>query len=309
MRSISVAAPESVRVPVLVNRGGGTAARHGDALKDAVERAFAAAGVAIDLRLVDGREMASTAASVAGAPLVVVGGGDGTLGCAAAALAGTGSAMGILPLGTRNHLAGELGIPADLEGAAALIARRPIRAIDLGRVGERVFVNNASIGFYPALVRRRDEHPAPKWLAALPATLGALGRLRHHRLRLAFDACEAAAERPVVTPLLFVGNNRYTLDRQAMGTRDALDDGVLSVFAVASRRRLALVGVALRILAGRADRDSDFAAIGDARALVVHGRSRHIDVALDGEIVRLAMPLRFRSDPGALRVVAPHPEP
>ena len=215
--------------------------------------------------------------------------------------------MGILPLGTRNHLAGELGIPPDLDGAARLIAERPTRAIDLGRVGGgydgRVFVNNASIGLYPALVRRRDEHPAPKWLAALPATIGALRRLRHHRLRLVVGGGDA---QPIVTPLLFVGNNRYTLDRQAIGTRETLDGGVLSVFAVASRRRLALLGFALRTLTGRADPERDFAAIGEAREVIVHGHSRSIDVALDGEVVRLAMPLRFRSEAGALTVVAPH---
>ena len=77
------------------------------------------------------------------------------------------------------------------------------------------------------------------------------------------------------------------------------------VFAVGSRHRLALVGLALRTLAGRADPEQDFAACGECAVLRVEGRSRHIDVALDGEVVRLAMPLTFRSDPGALTVAAP----
>ena len=290
-------------IAVLVNASGGTAARLGDKLRDQVEQAFAQAGVGIDLRLIDGGGMVAAAKKVAGAPLVVVGGGDGTLGSVAGLLAAAGTALGILPLGTRNHLAGELGIPSDLVGAARLIAQRPTRAIDLGRVGDRTFVNNASIGLYPALVRRRDGHPAPKWLAALPATLGALGRLRHHRLRLVF----ADGERPVVTPLLFVGNNRYTLDRQGLGTREALDDGRLSVYAVASRRRLALIGFVVRALAGRADAERDFAAMGEVADFALHGHAHHIDVAIDGEVVRLALPLAFRSDPGALTVVAPPP--
>ena len=288
-------------VPVLVNRNGGTAATHGDALADLLAAAFAVAGVAIDLRLIDGSEIEAAAREVAGAPVVVVGGGDGTLGTAAAVLAGSGSAMGILPLGTRNHLASDLGIPPDLDGAAQVIAARHSRAIDLGRVAGRVFVNNASIGLYPALVRRRDDHPAPKWLAAVPAALGALRRLRHHRLRLTM----AGDERRVATPLLFIGNNRYTLELQAFGKRDALDAGLLSVFAVESQRRLALIGFALRAIVGRVDQRRDFAAVGDVAELSVDGHARHIDVALDGEVVRLPMPLRFRSDPGALLVIAP----
>lgn len=273
----------------------------GERCADSVEAAFAGAGLAIDLRMLPGGEIAGAAAALADRELVVVGGGDGTLGSAAGELAKGRATLGILPLGTRNHLARELGVPLDLEGAVRLIAQRATRRIDLGRVGERVFVNNASIGLYPALVRRRDDHPAPKWIAAVPAAAGALRRMRHHRLRLVLDGDET----PVVTPLLFVGNNRYVLDREAMGTREALDDGRLSVFAVASRRRLALVGFALRTLLGRADPERDFAAIGDVARLTVEGHGRSIDVALDGEVMRLPLPLRFRSDPGALKVVAP----
>jgi diacylglycerol kinase family enzyme len=288
-------------LPVLINRIGGTAARMGERLEAEVREAFHKARVAIDLQLIRGDEMTEAVSAVAAAPMVAVGGGDGTLGCAAGVLAGSGTALAILPLGTRNHLAHELGIPDDLGEVARLIAQGPRRTIDLGRVGDRVFVNNASIGLYPALVRRRDEHPAPKWLAALPAAVGALGRLRHHRLRLILDG----EPQPVVTPLLFVGNNRYTLHRPAIGTREALDDGKLSVYAVASRRRLALIGFALRTLAGRADPGRDFAAIGDVARLKVEGHGRHIDVALDGEVVRLPLPLAFASDAGALTVIAP----
>ena len=288
-------------IPVLVNRGGGSAARHGAALAERVEAAFAAAALAVDLRLLNGSEIAQAAAAVAGRPVVVVGGGDGTLGAAAGVLAGSGSTLGILALGTRNHLAHELGLPDDLTDAARLIAQGTRRRIDLGEVDGRTFVNNASIGLYPALVRRREDNPAPKWLAALPAAAGALGRLRHHRLRLVIDG----RERPVLTPLLFVGNGRYLLEREGLGTRESLDDGRLSVYAVASRRRLALIGFAVRALVGRADPGRDFAALGEAGELVVAGRSHHIDVALDGEVVRLPMPLRFRTLPGALSVIAP----
>ena len=289
-------------VPVLVNAGGGTAKAKGDRLAEELETAFAAAGVAIDLRLLDGCDIAATAADLSTRPLVVVGGGDGTLGCAAQALVdGGGATLGILPLGTRNHLALELGIPADLGEAAKLIAGGATRCIDLGKVNGAVFVNNASIGFYPQMVRERAEISLPKKLAAIPAAARALGRMRHHRLRLTLND----AERDVVTPMLFVGNNRYTLEAGHLGERAALDDGVLSIYAIASRRRLALIGFALRMLAGRTDRDRDFATIGDAVELVVAGRSHDIDIALDGEVKRMTMPLRFAVEPGALRVIAP----
>ena len=292
-------------IPVLVNRDGGTAAALGDELRPAVEAAFAAADIEIDLHILHGGEMRAAVEALKGHPLVVVGGGDGTLGCAAACFADSDTTLGILPLGTRNHLARELGVPLDLLGAAGLLADRPTRAIDLARANGRVFVNNASIGLYPSLVRFRDaerqRHPVPKWLAALPASYAALKRMRHHRLRLIVpDAIEE-----IVTPMLFVGNNHYTLQPGRVGQRDALDDGKLSIFAVASRHRMALIGFALRTLMGRADPDRDFAAIGDAVELTIEGRSASVDVALDGEVVELAMPIRIVSAAGALSVVAP----
>lgn len=299
----------TARIPVLINRGGGTASSHGERLREEVEAAFAAVNVAIDLQLLDGEDIAAAASTLKDEALVVVGGGDGTLGCAVGALMEGDAALGILALGTRNHLARALGVPLDLPGAAKLVAERPIRAIDVGTVNGRVFVNNASVGLYPTLVRLRDaereRHEMPKWLAAIPASFAALKRIRHHRLRLAVPG----STREIVTPMLFVGNNRYILDAGRIGERAALDDGTLSVFAVAARRRRALIGFALRTLAGRAHPQEDFAAIGDVAELTVTGHSDDIDIAIDGEVVRLSMPLRFAIRVGALRVVAPLSEP
>lgn len=288
-------------IPVLVNASGGTAAARGEGLRAEIEKAFTEAGVAIDLRLLEAAEMQAGIEEAAGAAIVVVGGGDGTLGSAAEALAGTKSALGILPLGTRNHLARELGVPLDLAGAAKLIAAGTQRRIDIGRVNEAVFVNNASIGLYPDMVEEREGLALPKKLAALPAAVAALKRMRHRRLRLQMPG----VDRQVVTPMLFVGNNRYVLEAGKLGKREALDDGVLSVYAVASRRRLALVGFALRALLGRADPRRDFAAIGDTAELRVTGPADRIHVALDGELQTLRVPLEFAIDRSALIVIAP----
>ncbi|MFA5965431.1 MAG: diacylglycerol kinase family protein [Sphingomonas sp.] len=293
-------------IPVFVNVGGGTAAAKGDKLRDELEAAFGEAGATIDLALLKGGELSEALAAKAKEPLVVVGGGDGTLGCAAQALTDHGDAtLGILPLGTHNHLAKELGIPLGLGEAAKLIVARPTRRIDLARVNGRVFVNNASVGFYPLMVRERDthqeQHGVPKWLATLPAAREALRRLPQHRLRLELPG----GPRDVTTPMLFVGNNRYRLDAGKLGRRDSLDAGVLSLFAVTATSSGALIAVALRALVGRADRSRDFAAIGEVRQFSVDNRSGDREIALDGEVIELDMPLAFSIEPGALEVVAP----
>lgn len=289
-------------IPVLVNRSGGTAASRGDKLGPELETAFENAGVSIELQLVEGQELESALKKVAGRPLVVIGGGDGTLGRMAGILAEKGTTLGILPLGTRNHLARELGIPLDIPGAAKLIAAGTVRAIDLARVNGEPFINNASIGLYPQLVREREQRSTPKWIAAIPASFAALRRIKHHRLHLTMPG--RAKDSDIVTPMLFVGNNHYALEAGQIGKRDALDGGVLSIYAVASRRRLALIGFAIRTLFGRADRH-DFAALGDTPSFEVRGRSDDIDIALDGEVMTLNMPLRFECQAGALKVVAP----
>jgi len=106
----------SAPIPVLVNRSGGTAASKGDKLEAEIAAAFAEAGVTIDLHLVEGEKLERTLKKVADQPLVVIGGGDGTLGRMAGLLAEKGTTLGILPLGTRNHLARELGLKIVVEG-------------------------------------------------------------------------------------------------------------------------------------------------------------------------------------------------
>jgi diacylglycerol kinase family enzyme len=301
--------PDGAPLPVVINRSGGTAAAMGDSLAGAVRDAFAAAGCRIDLHLVSGDEVEGMIRRLAPAPVIVIGGGDGTVGSAAQArIESAGGALGILPLGTRNHLARELGIPADLAGAAAAIAGGVVRHIDLAMVNGRGFVNNASVGLYPLMVRwrdaRRKRDGLPKWLATFPATWATLRRLPHHRLRISGgDMAEA-----VVTPLLFVGNNRYTLERGRVGKRVALDDGLLSVFAVSPRSRTGLVWLALRTLLGFADPEEDFAAVGDSAGFTVRSPSATIDVALDGEVSRMPTPLVFSLRARALAVIVPRPK-
>jgi len=291
-------------LPVLINRQGGSAAAAGATIKADVEAAFRDVGLSAEVELVDGAAI-SAALERLHARTIVIGGGDGTLGAAASVLiAARRTTLGILPLGTHNHFARQLGIPADLPGAVRMLKQGRRRRVDVGMVNGHVFLNNASIGFYPSLVRSREHEQyrrgLPKWTANMPAAWAALRRLRHHRLRVEIGG----AEHWVRTPLLFVGNNLYSLDGGRIGEREALDRGELSLFAVAGRSRLGALWFGLRLLAGRADLEADFAVAQTCRALTVHAHSPQIHVALDGEVQCLKSPLRFEIRPGALEVIA-----
>ena len=142
---------------VLINRGGGAVAADSE-ISDKVAAALAKAGVEAKVELVDGGDCAVRSKAIAerGDPLLIVGGGDGTISAAASALVGTETRLGILPLGTLNHFARDLGIPTDLDAAARLIAGREDRGIDVAEMNDRVFINNSAIGLYPLMVVDRD---------------------------------------------------------------------------------------------------------------------------------------------------------
>ena len=291
---------------VLVNRAGGAAAKAGDGLEDVLRAAFAAAGVTADLALLAPAALGDALKSAAATGgRIIVAGGDGTLASAAQALAGSGTELALLPLGTLNHFARDLGIPADLEAAAALAVHGLATGIDVANVNGHRFINNASIGLYPLMVRQRDtvrkRRGWPKWLATLPAFTYTLSRLPHHRLHIDMGR----GDKPVVTPLLFIGNNLYSLDQGTVGSRKSLQAGQLSVYAVAHRSRKALLWFATRALFGRADLLADFVMLGDTVGLTVRSASGSIEIALDGEVRRLRSPLAFGIEPAALRVVVP----
>ncbi|MEO6152386.1 MAG: diacylglycerol kinase family protein [Croceibacterium sp.] len=286
-------------LPVVINRGGGTADKLGDKLTDEVTAAFAAAGCPIDLHLVDGGAIKDRVSGLT-APVVAVGGGDGTQGAAAAELAEHDRTLAVLPLGTRNHLARQLGIPLELAEAAKVAAQGSTTRIDLARGNGRVFVNNASIGLYTRLVRERDRRAGPKWLGTIPATWHVLRHLRARPLCLVVDGKRQSLR----TPLLFIGNNRYSLEAGQVGERNSLTDGVLSLFAVDDKGPLALIAFALRALVGLAHPEQDFAALAEARTVEIEG-SGAIDVAFDGEVERMTLPLTFEIMPLALAVRVP----
>lgn len=287
-------------LPVLINRSGGTAAALGDRLESTISDAFAATGRAIALELLTGEEMAEAIQRHAGAPVIAVGGGDGTLGNAAQALRGTASALAILPLGTRNHLARALSIPLDLTEAAQVAAAGGRHRIDLGRAGERIFVNNASIGLYPRLVREREKRDLPKWLVTIPAAWRILRTMRPHHYTLMVDG----QRRMIRTPLLFIGNNRYSLEPGSLGERESLGDGELSLCAVRAEGPVGLVWFAIKVLLGLASPEADFEDLAEARSITIEG-SGEIGVALDGEVTRMPLPLHLDTLPSALGVVAP----
>lgn len=292
---------------VLLNHaaGAGLPPAGGDRL-GRVRSAFEAAGVEAEILALGGAKLAAAARQAvrSAADAVVAGGGDGTVSAVAGALAGTATPLGVLPLGTLNHFAKDLGLPLVLEEAARVVAGGVTRPVDVGEVNGHTFINNSSIGVYPHIVRERDELRLRlwrnKWLALLPACLSVLRRFPLVEVRL---AAGPEAEQ-LATPLLFVGNNQYEPNLLAVRGRTSLDGGELGVYLVTGRGRSTLLRLAWRSLVGRLDQDRDFRRL-CLPALRVDTPRRRLAVAADGEVLSLRPPLEYRVRPRALRVIVP----
>ncbi|URD59996.1 hypothetical protein M8312_09300 [Sphingomonas sp. KRR8] len=295
---------EAMQGLVILNRGGGSA---GDDVEQRVSEALRSAGLTAEVIALDGEECVrrATAARDEGRPFVAAGGGDGTISAVAGVLAGSEVPLGVLPLGTLNHFARDLGVPTELEEAVRLLGSDRRRKVDVAEVNGRVFINNSAVGLYPLMVLDREAQQKrlgrSKKLAMLVAGARTLARFRHHRLRLTINDAEQAT---VNTPLLFVGNNDYDLVLPQAGKRQTLDDGRLCVMVLRSQGRAGLLGAMVRALLGRT-RPDDLIRLDDVTRLRVVSHRSHLAVATDGETEHLATPLDYRIRPGALTVIAP----
>ena len=299
-------APPALKAVVLLNVEAGTAAREG-LRPEELRRLFGDAGLDVEVEAVPTATLRDRArhAAAAGADCVVAAGGDGTVGTVASALVGTRAALGILPVGTRNHFARDLGLPTDLPAAILTIAHGHVRVVDVGEVNGRVFVNNASIGLYPEMVEERERRQHLGWrknVATLWAGVVALRRFRMVHLRLA----AAGGSERLKTPFVFVGNNQYAMSLFALGTRACLDDGRLSLYTANIDRRFSLARIVVLALLGRLEQTRDFQQRCVSEAWL-DSRWWRLRVALDGEVLSLVPPLHFRARPGALRVMVPEP--
>lgn len=292
-------------LPVVLNRSSGDSEDH--EVADRVRDAFREAGAPVEIRAATaGEELSALARDAASgpSPVVVAGGGDGSIGSVAAVLAGSGKALGVLPLGTLNHFAKDLKIPLDLPGAARTIVDGRVAEVDVGEVNGRIFINNSSIGLYPRIVRRREERREKlgwgKWPALVWATVHTLHRHRPLDLVLSADGRQVRRQ----TPFVFVGNNAYDMEGFNIGTRERLDRGELSVYLAPGARPFDLLLLALAALFGRLHESSRFEAVRTTE-LSIERRDRQTRVATDGEVAVLPTPLTYRIRPRALRVLVP----
>lgn len=294
-------------IPVIVNAksGAGGAA---DAAT-AIAAAFQAHGLHANVSVLPADEIAAMVDRLiaAGAPLIVAGGGDGTINLVAAGMVDTPTTLGVLPLGTLNHFARDLGIAFEIDAAVRVIAENHSITVDAGEVNGRVFLNNSSMGMYPQIVADREHARRHlglgKWPALARATWLALRDPSSFNAVVRVDGNDLECR----TPFIFVGNNDYVLEGFSIGKRTRLDAGVLSLYVLRPKSTMGLLWLGFRALFGIGSQRRDFDSF-KAAEFRVESQHPDIEVATDGELANLPTPVRYRIRPGALRVLAPRPE-
>lgn len=291
------------RICLIVNPGSGRVKREPDALS--AIRAALGAGAAERSVSKDGSiEDAARTACDEGFDVVVPVGGDGTIMTVAGVLAGTGTALGVLPMGTFNYFARGLGIPDDPGEAARLLTSGAARTISVGEVNGRIFLNNASLGVYPRILRVREgvyRRFGRHRIAAYWSVIKTFARFQRP-LRLAIDA-EGETSR-LRTPLLFVARSAFQLEEYGLDGSDYVHDDAFAVFAAPAGSRRDLFVEAWRLVRGTMKSGQDYTLRGHADFTVSTARRRAL-VACDGEKFLMQTPLRFRMRPDALRVIVP----
>jgi diacylglycerol kinase family enzyme len=290
----------SDRIPAVVNVAAGSAEEARRVLEE---------GDAFDVHAVEPEAIADTVRELvaAGAKRVLVSGGDGTIATAATALLDTPAELALLPAGTLNHFARDLGVSTEAAEALKLAVEGDCRGVDIGVVNGSVFLNTSSVGAYVRFVRIRErlERRFGYGVASTLAAFRILFQLRTFAVELEVNG------RPHIyrTPVVFIGVGERELQLPTLGRRVAGGQRGLHVIVVRGRSRARLFALALAAVARGVDAvartpELDSFLVERCRITV----RRPTIVAIDGELVVMESTMEFELRRDALHVVCPPPE-
>jgi YegS/Rv2252/BmrU family lipid kinase len=241
-----------------------------------------------------------------GVKLFIAAGGDGTVHHVVQAVVHSDAVLAVLPLGTYNHFARDLGIPLDWREALQVALTGEARQIDAARINDRFFINNVSIGLYPELVSKREEHGRdyPRWKARLFALYATLRKYPHVTMSVETEHHSEVLR----THVFMISNNRYDLERVGIeAARATMTEGRLAVYWLPHTSRLRMTRFLARYAAGRVRTIPGFTSFKTVRMRVQTPRP-HLKVGVDGEVFTMNTPLVVTALPQSLLVRVPRNE-
>lgn len=293
------------RVCVIANTGSGR--KTGAAIADRLQERLSGNVAELAVRRIEkGGDLPRAAHEVVaqGFGLIVAAGGDGTQAAVASAAAGSSAAMAVIPGGTFNYFARELGSGETVDAALKIFDAPRLRRVHVGEMNGMLFLNNVSFGAYPEILKHR-ESIYRRWgrsrIAAYWSAVAALWTLRHP-LQLTVRA--NGQERRFTTALAFVAKSAYQLETFGLEGAEAIRKGQMALLVARAQRPGPLVRSALRLAMGKSARYEDFDLIA-AEEMLLETLPRHEYVAHDGEKTWMDSPFRVRVRRHDLAVLVP----
>jgi diacylglycerol kinase family enzyme len=231
--------------------------------------------------------------------IIAVVGGDGSISAVAHLLKNTNAILMPLPGGTLNHFTKDLGIPQSLSDSLEYFKSAKKVKIDTGQVGDKTFINNSSIGIYSDSLLERDEHEKKygKWPAMMISILMAFFRFRTYDVDV--------NGKNYSTPLVFIGNNRYTLKGLTF-ERSELHGGTLSMYIVIGESRLNLFWAMVSLILGKKNVSKKLTSFNTKGVVIVTNKS--IRISRDGEHEKMTSPLKYSIEESSLYILQAHRE-
>lgn len=280
-------------------------------LRERLVGAFSQSGLhAVFRQPAKGEDIAAVARDAVdeGFGVIVAAGGDGTQSAVANALSGTEVLMGIVPTGTFNFFAREHGISPDLPDAVATIRDGRVKEVSVGEINGDIFLNNASFGLYPAVLREREGIYRRWGRSRIAAYWSVVSALIQMYRPMVLDVDADGTRRRFETALAFVGNSAYQLRTYELEGAEAVGEDRFALLIARATTPAGLLLSALRLAWRTAQRGVDFDLI-CAERIVIETRPNRRLVARDGEKKRMTGPFTLTVRPRALKIIVPEAGP
>ncbi len=296
-----------MRIHAILNARAGTLIDAGSRkVGDEIVTALNANGhsAAIELAEPEGIEAAMDRAIADDPDVLAIGGGDGTIKAAAARLAGTRIALGVIPLGTVNLLARDLGLPFDPVKAANIVANGEARAIDVASVNGDIFLCSSLLGLPIRMAEQRQDLRGGTFAERLHGYARMARDFLANRGRFTIEVDDGKTARRHRALSIAVSNNPLAETAGTFPTRERIDTGKLALYLSKHRTGAAMGWTILRRMAGNWRSDPDLEEV-MADRITLHSKRSRVRLSNDGEVVELGTPLRYEIRPRALKVIIP----
>ncbi len=237
--------------------------------------------------------------------VVVAAGGDGTLNAVASRLIHREIPMGIIPMGTFNYVARVLNIPLNPLEAASVISKGHVQSVNVGRINQYIYLNNASLGLYPLFIKKREYYNQKFGRFSINAYTSGLDVLIRDWKELKLEIKIDQQLHRFRTPLIFFGNNQLQLAEMKLKIAECVKQGLVAGVVMAKSDKLTVFKTLFQLIKGGLEKAPDVYSF-SAENVSVYSKKSLLTVAIDGEIVKIAPPLKIQVEKNALNVMVPY---